>query len=148
MLNNYLGNPQITKTCLNIYNVLVPLVKDFIAFRLRPKAVKNKLFIMLVGISETTRLLFTNIIILFKSSTFLTFILIISGRCTFALFLCLRTCFSAWYTLNYSKFSNSNMMQTIFDSNIKTSSTENKNKESDKHFYEWLAGLIDGDGYF
>lgn len=102
ILNNYLGNPQITKTCLNSD-------KNFNLY---------KLFIMLVGISETTRLLFTNIIILFKSSTFFK---------------------------NESKFSNSNLIQTISDSN---SNSENKNKESDKQFYEWLAGLIDGDGYF
>ena len=46
---------------------------------------------------------------------------------------------------NYSNFSNYNLIQTISDSN---SNYENKNKESDKQFYEWLAGLIDGDGYF
>jgi hypothetical protein len=112
ILNNYLGNPQITKTCLNSdknFNVL-----------------KYKLFIMPVGISETTRLLFTNIII--QLSTF------VNGR----------------------KFSNSSdapkgpqrsdahLIQTISD----YSADANKNKESDKPFYEWLAGLIDGDGYF
>jgi hypothetical protein len=110
ILNNYLGNPQITKTCLNIYKIF--------------NLLKNKLFIIVLGISETTRLLFTNIIILFKSSTFFKF---------------------NFNYKNYSNFSNSNLIQTISDSN---SNSENKNKESDKHFYEWLAGLIDGDGYF
>jgi hypothetical protein len=110
ILNNYLGYPQIIKTCLNIYKIFYLL--------------KNKLFIMVLGISETTRLLFTNIIILFKSSTFFNF---------------------NFNYKNYSNFSNSNLIQTISDSN---SNSKNKNKESDKHFYEWLAGLIDGDGYF
>jgi hypothetical protein len=110
ILNNYLGNSQITKTCLNSD-------KNF-------NKLKNKLFIMPVGISETTRLLFTNIIMLFKLSTF------VNGR----------------------KFSNYNgasrdahLIQTISDSNY---NSENKNRPSDKQFYEWLAGLIDGDGYF
>lgn len=105
ILNNYLGNPQITKTCYKKFHLL-----------------KMKLFIMLVGISETTRLLFTNIIILFKSSTFF--------NVNFPI-LRITACAPS--------------PQTISDSNY---NSENKNKESDKHFYEWLAGLIDGDGYF
>jgi hypothetical protein len=122
ILNNYLGNTQITNTCLKIYKVF--------------NLFKNKLFIILVGFSETIRLLFTNIIILFNShSTFFNF---------------------NFNYKNYSNFSNSNLIQTISDFN---SNSENNNKESalapgpgegheDKHFYEWLAGLIDGDGYF
>jgi len=122
ILNNYLGNTQITNTCL----------KNYIIFNL----FKNNLFIALVGISETIRLLFTNIIILFNChSTFFNF---------------------NFNYINYSKFSNSNLILAISDSN---SYSENNKKESalapvtgeslvDKHFYEWLAGLIDGDGYF
>ena len=82
---------------------------------------------MLLWISEATRFLFTNIIILFFFFNPLLFFN-----------------FNFNYK-NYSNFSNSNLIQTISDSN---SNSENKNKESDKHFYEWLAGLIDGDGYF
>jgi hypothetical protein len=103
ILNNYLGNPQITKTCYKQFNLL-----------------KFKLFIILVGISETTRLLFTNIIIIFNSSTFF--------KVNFPI---LTACAPS--------------PKTISDSNY---NSENKNKESDKHFYEWLAGLIDGNGYF
>jgi hypothetical protein len=121
ILNNYLENTQITITCLKIYKVF--------------NLFKNKFFIILVGFSETIRLLFTNIIILFNShSTFLNF---------------------NFNYKNYSNFSNFNLIQTISDFN----SNSNNNKESalapgpgesheDKHFYEWLAGLIDGDGYF
>lgn len=134
ILNNYLGNSQITKTCLNIYHVLGTLILFFFALRLRIEAVTIKYFNMAVEISETTRLLFTNIIILFKFFPFFNFLFYnITGTL---------------YTLNYSNFSYSNLIQTIFDSNYKITSTENKNKESHNHFYEWLAGLIDGDGYF
>ena len=121
ILNNYLGNPQITKTCLNIYKIF--------------NLLKIKLFIMLVGISETTRLLFTNIIILFKS-TFFNFY--------FNLCLALATRQGKGYKIYRRRsFSNSNLIQTTSDCN-----SNSEDKESNKHFYEWLAGLIDGDGYF
>ena len=106
---------------------------------LRNSIHKNKLISMIVEISETIRLLFTNIIILFKS-TFFNFYF---NPC-----LALTTRQGIGYK-NYSRrsFFNSNLVQTI---SVRTapSNSNYENKESDKHFYEWLAGLIDGDGYF
>lgn len=138
-LNNYLGNTQIINICLKIYKIF-----NFF---------KNKLFFILIEISETIRLLLTNIIILFNSySTF---------------FVCVRSQKQKkHYNFNYNNYSNfaySNLIQTIYDYN---SNSENNNKDSAlalersrprqelsldgeaKQFYEWLAGLIDGDGYF
>jgi hypothetical protein len=126
ILNYYLGNTQITNTCLKIYKIF--------------NLFKNNLFIILVGISETICLLFTNIIILFNShSTFFNFNF-------------------NYYSL-HSNFSNSNLIQARNGISDYNSYSQNNNKESalasapeagheDKQFYEWLAGLIDGDGYF
>jgi hypothetical protein len=107
ILNNYLGNPQITKTYLNLYDFNLLFSK------------LNNLLNMLVGISETRRLFSANIIILFNS--------IINS-----------------YNLNNNE---SNLEFNVL------SSSNNKNLEQsdiidEKQFYEWLAGLIDGDGYF
>lgn len=98
ILNNYLGNLQITKTYLKI------LIKNF-----------NKLLTMLVGISETTCLLTTNIFILFN--------LII-------------------------KFENLKNNENNLESNVFSLSNKENLEKNEKQFYEWLAGLIDGDGYF
>jgi hypothetical protein len=139
ILNIYLGNTQITNACLKIYKIF--------------NLFKNNLFIILVGISETICLLFTNIIILFNShSTFFNF--------------------NFNYYSMHSNFSNSNLIQALrqrSDISDYISYSENNNKESallhcyaessaptalqgadreNKDFYEWLAGLIDGDGYF
>jgi hypothetical protein len=79
---------------------------------------------MWVGISETTRLLSVIIIILFKIMLSFTF-----------------------FDLNFMVYINP-FKFNIFPITISEELNKSYNIINNKHFYEWLAGLIDGDGYF
>jgi Proton-conducting membrane transporter/LAGLIDADG endonuclease len=117
ILNNYLSNPQITKAYLKFYNYYI--IERFYIYFYNKKELN-----MLVGISETTRLLSAIVIIFFNF--ILSFI-----------FFDLNVMF-------YNDISNFNILP------ITTTSLEiiNNQLKKDSHFYEWLAGLIDADGYF
>ena len=81
----------------------------------------------LVGISEAIRLILINL------SFYLNYLLVNN------------LCFSGFIEDN-TLLDSSTEDNKLLD-NYKTSKTRNTNKEY-LHFYEWLAGLIDGDGYF
>ena len=115
-------NPQITNTRRNIFFKL--WIKEF-----------SKLS-MLVGISEAIRLLLT---FLMNS---LNYLFIFNYNFS-------NLSLNTENLILYTKNNNENCVNNIEDNNTYLDeSNSNDNHINDDKYYEWLAGFIDGDGYF
>lgn len=113
-------NPQITKArkYFNIYYIYY-IYKSNISF--------NSGLSMLVGISETIRMLFFKISSIFLFNCFI---------------------FSAYFILNYSLYNIKYISLKLLKLKSKNYSMLTPKKSKDIIFNQWLAGLIDGDGCF